>query len=82
MQQAMLISAMALIDPGDTAWIEDPGFHQALRTFILPAQPWCEADRLEGIVIGRSFSQYRRPFCIASIPARDNNESGAPEGSD
>jgi GntR family transcriptional regulator / MocR family aminotransferase len=31
MQQAMLLSAMALIDPGDAAWIEDPGFHQAHR---------------------------------------------------
>lgn len=31
MQQAMLISAMALINPGQAAWIEDPGFHQARR---------------------------------------------------
>jgi GntR family transcriptional regulator/MocR family aminotransferase len=31
MQQAMLLSAMALINPGDAAWIEDPGFHQAHR---------------------------------------------------
>lgn len=31
MQQAMLISAMALINPGETAWIEDPGFPQARR---------------------------------------------------
>jgi len=58
MQQAMLISAMALLDPGDTAWIEDPGFHQARRAFIFagatlvprPIDP-------EGIVIGRSFKQ-------------------------
>src|SRR5215471_1296298 len=35
MQQAMLISAMALLDPGDPVWIEDPGFHQARRVFIL-----------------------------------------------
>lgn len=34
MQQAMLISAMALINPGDPAWIEDPGFHQARRAFV------------------------------------------------
>jgi GntR family transcriptional regulator/MocR family aminotransferase len=35
MQQAMLISAMAVLDPGDVAWIEDPGFHQARRVFAL-----------------------------------------------
>lgn len=35
MQQAMLISAMAVLDPGDRAWIEDPGFHQARRIFAL-----------------------------------------------
>jgi GntR family transcriptional regulator/MocR family aminotransferase len=31
MQQAMLVSAMALVNPGEAAWIEDPGFHQARR---------------------------------------------------
>ncbi|MEY2557563.1 MAG: GntR family transcriptional regulator / MocR family aminotransferase [Verrucomicrobiota bacterium] len=35
MQQAMLISAMAVLDPGDCAWIEDPGFHQARRVFAV-----------------------------------------------
>src|SRR5438876_2818462 len=35
MQQAMLMSAMALINPGEAAWTEDPGFHQALRVFTL-----------------------------------------------
>jgi GntR family transcriptional regulator/MocR family aminotransferase len=35
MQQAMLISALAVLDPGDGAWIEDPGFHQARRVFAL-----------------------------------------------
>jgi GntR family transcriptional regulator / MocR family aminotransferase len=35
MQQAMLISALAVLDPGDRAWIEDPGFHQARRVFAL-----------------------------------------------
>ena len=33
MQQAMVISAMALINPGEAAWTEDPGFHQAVRVF-------------------------------------------------
>jgi Transcriptional regulators containing a DNA-binding HTH domain and an aminotransferase domain (MocR family) and their eukaryotic orthologs len=35
MQQAMLISAMALVDKGEPVWIEDPGFHQARRVFVL-----------------------------------------------
>src|SRR5436189_2427381 len=35
MQQAMLISALALLDPGGEAWIEDPGFHQARRVLAL-----------------------------------------------
>jgi GntR family transcriptional regulator/MocR family aminotransferase len=35
MQQAMFISALAVLDPGDVAWIEDPGFHQARRVFSL-----------------------------------------------
>ena len=35
MQQAMLISALAVLDPTDGAWIEDPGFHQARRVFAL-----------------------------------------------
>jgi GntR family transcriptional regulator/MocR family aminotransferase len=35
MQQAMFISALAVLDRGDGAWIEDPGFHQARRVFAL-----------------------------------------------
>lgn len=34
-QQALQIAALALLDPGDRAWIEEPGYpgtHQALRT--------------------------------------------------
>src|SRR4030095_9343100 len=34
MQQAMLISAMALVNTGEPVWIEDPGFHQARRVFV------------------------------------------------
>jgi GntR family transcriptional regulator/MocR family aminotransferase len=33
MQQAMLICALALTNPGEAAWIEDPGFPQARRVF-------------------------------------------------
>jgi GntR family transcriptional regulator/MocR family aminotransferase len=55
MQQAMLISALALLNPGDPVWIEDPGFHQARRVFILAGAtvvPKPLDD--EGIVIARS----------------------------
>jgi GntR family transcriptional regulator/MocR family aminotransferase len=55
MQQAMLISAMALINPGEVAWIEDPGFHQARRVFILAgAKVVPKPLDQEGIVIARS----------------------------
>jgi GntR family transcriptional regulator / MocR family aminotransferase len=33
MQQAILISAMALLNPGEAAWVEDPGYHMVQRTF-------------------------------------------------
>ncbi len=55
MQQAMLISAMALLNPGDPVWIEDPGFHQARRVFILAgAKVVPRPLDQEGIVIVRS----------------------------
>ena len=55
MQQAMLISAMALLDPGEAVWIEDPGFHQARRVFILAgAKVVPKPLDQEGIVIARS----------------------------
>ena len=37
MQQAMLITALAVINPGETAWVEDPGYLQARRAFKLQA---------------------------------------------
>ncbi len=69
MQQAMLISAMALVNPGDAAWIEDPGFHQARRGFgfagatVVPRP----VDR-EGIVITRS-SKEPSPKIIFVTPS-------------
>ena len=54
-QQAMMISAMALVNRGEVAWIEDPGFYQARRAFgfagatVVPRP----VDR-EGIVIARA----------------------------
>lgn len=55
MQQAMLIAALALLDPGDVAWLEDPGFQQARSVFnfvgaTVVGRP---IDR-EGIVLKRS----------------------------
>ena len=32
-QQAMMIAALALVNRGEVAWIEDPGFYQARRVF-------------------------------------------------
>src|SRR5438876_9111908 len=54
MQQAMLISAMALINPGEVAWIEDPGFHQARRVFtFVGAKVVPKPLDHEGMVIAR-----------------------------
>ena len=69
MQQAMLISAMALVDTGEPVWIEDPGFHQARRVFILAGarvvpKPLDE----EGIVIARSAKE-KRPKIIHVTPS-------------
>lgn len=68
-QQAMMISAMALVNPGDVAWMEDPGFYQARRTFgfagaVVVPRP---VDR-EGIVIGRA-SKQRPPKIIYVTPS-------------
>jgi GntR family transcriptional regulator/MocR family aminotransferase len=57
-QQAMMISAMALLNPGEIAWIEDPGFYQARRAFgftgatVVPRP----VDH-EGIVLARPSKQ-------------------------
>ena len=57
-QQAMMICAMALINPGEVAWIEDPGFYQASRALgfagarVIPR----EVDQ-EGIVIAQRSRQ-------------------------
>src|SRR4029077_2995054 len=57
-QQAMMIAATALVNRGEVAWIEDPGFYQARRAFgfagatIVPRP----IDR-EGIVIARRSRQ-------------------------
>jgi GntR family transcriptional regulator / MocR family aminotransferase len=69
MQQAMLISAMALLDPGEPVWIEDPGFHQARRVFILAGAKVVPKplDR-DGIVIARSPKE-KQPKIIHVTPS-------------
>src|SRR6266487_4708261 len=55
MQQAMLISAMALLNPGEAAWVEDPGFHQARRAFVFAGATLVPKPVVRnGIVINRS----------------------------
>ncbi len=69
MQQAILISAMALLNPGEAAWIEDPGFHQARRAFVFAGATVVPRpiDR-EGIVITRS-SKEPSPKIIFVTPS-------------
>jgi len=68
-QQAMMISAMALVNRGEVAWIEDPGFYQARRTFgfagatVVPRP----VDR-EGLTIARP-SRQRSPKIIYVTPS-------------
>ena len=55
MQQAMLISAMAVLNPGQAAWVEDPGYQQIRRILTLAGVkivPKPLDD--QGIVIARS----------------------------
>ena len=55
MQQAMLISAMAVLNPGDAAWVEDPGYQQARRVFSFSgAKIVPKPLDHEGMVIARS----------------------------
>jgi GntR family transcriptional regulator/MocR family aminotransferase len=69
-QQAMMISATALVNRGEVAWIEDPGFYQARRAFgfagatIVPRP----VDK-EGIVIGRPSTRRRYPKIIYVTPS-------------
>lgn len=68
-QQAVMIAAMALVNRGEVAWIEDPGFYQARRTFgfagatVVPRP----VDK-EGITIARS-SKQRSPKIIYVTPS-------------
>jgi GntR family transcriptional regulator / MocR family aminotransferase len=69
MQQAMLISAMALLNPGEAAWIEDPGFHQARRAFAFAGATVVPRPiDSEGIVIAHGRPQ-PRPRLIYTTPS-------------
>ena len=55
MQQAMLISAMAVLNPGEAAWIEDPCYQQTQRVLSLAGvKIFPKALDTQGIVIARS----------------------------
>ncbi|MEP6603976.1 MAG: PLP-dependent aminotransferase family protein [Spartobacteria bacterium] len=68
-QQALMISAMALVNRGEVAWVEDPGFHQARRVFgfvgatVVPRK----IDK-EGLVIAQP-STKRSPKIIFVTPS-------------
>ena len=68
-QQAMMISALALVNRGEIAWMEDPGFYQARRVFgfagakVIPRP----IDR-EGLVIGKA-SRKSSPRIIYVTPS-------------
>jgi GntR family transcriptional regulator / MocR family aminotransferase len=68
-QQALMISALALVNRGEVAWTEDPGFHQARRAFgfagatVVPRP----IDR-EGIAIARP-SKQRSPKIVFVTPS-------------
>ena len=68
-QQAMMIAAMALVNRGEVAWIEDPGFYQARRTFgFAGATVVPRAVDKDGITIGRALRQ-RSPKIIYVTPS-------------
>src|SRR6266545_83686 len=55
MQQAMLISAMAVLNPGEVAWIEDPCYQQTRRVLTLAgAKVVPKPIDKQGVVIARS----------------------------
>ena len=69
MQQAMLISALALLNPGEAAWVEDPCYQQTRRVLTLAGVKIIPKplDK-EGIVIARSRKQ-QMPRIIYVTPS-------------
>jgi GntR family transcriptional regulator / MocR family aminotransferase len=69
MQQAMLISAMALLNPGDAVWVEDPCYPQARKAFIFAGAAVVPRPiDQEGIVIAQS-SKQPLPRIIYTTPS-------------
>src|SRR5438046_2317532 len=59
MQQAMLVCALALINEGEVAWIEDPGFHQARNVLaFVGAKLVPRPIYREGLVIAKCSRQH------------------------
>jgi GntR family transcriptional regulator / MocR family aminotransferase len=69
MQQAMLACALALINEGEVAWIEDPVFHQARNVLAFAGAKIVPRpiDR-EGLVIGKC-SRQNSPRLILVTPS-------------
>ncbi len=69
MQQAMLACALALINKGEAAWIEDPGYHQVrnVLAFVGAKLVPRPIDR-EGLVIGKC-SRQDSPRLILVTPS-------------
>jgi GntR family transcriptional regulator / MocR family aminotransferase len=69
MQQAMLACALALINEGEVAWIEDPGFHMArnVLAFVGAKMVPRPIDR-QGLVIGKC-SHQNSPRLIFVAPS-------------
>ena len=69
MQQAMLACALGLINEGEVAWIEDPGFHQArnVLAFVGAKMVPRPIDR-DGLVIGNC-SRPNSPKLIFVAPS-------------
>ena len=68
-QQAMMISALALVNRGEIAWIEDPGFYQARRVFgFAGAKVIPRPIDSEGLVIGKP-SKKSSPKIIYVTPS-------------
>jgi len=69
MQQAMLACALALVNEGEVAWMEDPGFLQArnVLSFVGAKMVPRPIDR-EGLVIGK-YSRQNSPRLILVTPS-------------
>ncbi len=55
MQHAMLVAALALVNPGEAVWMEDPGYYQAARVFAFSGAKVVPRplDR-DGMIIGHA----------------------------